>query len=134
MSRNTWGAAVRLRDISVFLSAFVLVAALLLARNVMAVEPGPVTPEQGKAMVQEKKDLVILDVRNPSEYVVVHYPNALNIPVNELEKRISEVPAGKPVLVHCALGKRAKRGYDLLKEKRPDIKELYVIDGQVIFP
>ena len=123
----------RLRDIAFFISALILAAALSHAPEVMAAEPGPITPEEGKTMVQRQTDLVILDVRNPNEYVTAHYPNALNIPVNELEARLSEVPSGKPVLVHCALGRRALRAYEILKEKRPDIKELYYINGDVIF-
>ena len=123
----------RSRNIFVLLSSIVFATALLLAQAVMAVEPGPVTPEEAKTMVQQNKDLFILDVRNPNEFVVVHYPGALNIPVNELEQRLSEVPAGKPVLVHCALGKRGERGYEILKEKRPEIKELYYIKGTTIF-
>ena len=122
-----------LRRISALFPAFAFAAALLLAQNVLAVEPGPITPEDGKAIIQQKKDLFILDVRNPNEYVAVHYPGALNIPVNDLEARISEVPSGKPVLVYCAKGKRAERGYEILKEKRPDIKELYFIKGDTVF-
>ena len=123
----------RLRNISVFLSALVLAAALFFAPGAMAIEPGHITPEEGKALIEQKKDLIILDARNPNEYITIHYPNALNIPVNELETRLSEVPADKPVLVHCALGKRAERAYEILKEKRPDIKELYHVDGAPIF-
>jgi rhodanese-related sulfurtransferase len=122
-----------LRGISCVLSAGIVAAALLFAQSVMAVEPGPVDPEAAKAMVQQQKDLVILDVRNPNEFVMAHYPGALNIPVNDLEMRFSEVPAGRPVLVHCGLGKRAKRGYEILKEKRPEIKDLYYIMGEPIF-
>jgi len=123
----------RLRAVSALLSAFVFSVALLFAQPVTAADPGPVTPEKGKAMIQQKKDLLILDVRNPNEFVVTHYPGALNIPVNELEARIDEVPKGKPVLVHCGLGMRAMRAYEILKKKRPDIELLYVIDGTVIF-
>ena len=127
-----------LRDIAVFLSALVFSAVLLLAQDTvafqssMAVKPGPVSPEEGKALVQQKHNLVILDVRNPNEFVSGHYPNALNIPVNELETRFSEVPAGKAVIVHCFKGMRAQRAYEILKEKRPDIKELYFIQGTII--
>ena len=123
----------RLRGIAIFFAVFVFAAALINGRSAMAVEPGPVAPAEAKIIIQEKKDLVILDVRNPSEYVVVHFPNALNIPVNELETRFAEVPAGRPVLVHCGMGKRAARGYQILNEKREDIKELYFINGEPIF-
>ena len=106
----------------------------MLAATANALSGTPdITPEQGKAMIAEKKDLVILDVRNPNEYVVAHYPDSLNIPVKELETRSNEIPSGKPVLIHCAKGKRAERAYLLLREKRPDIKELYFIKGEPIF-
>ena len=123
----------RIRGISVFLSAFVLATALLLAQSAVAIEPGLVTPEEGKTLVQQKKDLFILDVRNPNEYVVAHYPGAVNIPVSDLEARIAEVPTDRPVLVYCAKGRRAARSYELLKAKRPEIKELYCINGDTIF-
>jgi len=118
---------------SVFLSVLVFAAVLLSAPGVMAAGPEPVTPEEGKKMVQQQKDLVVLDVRNPNEYVAAHYPEALNIPVNELETRFSEIPSGKPVLAYCARGVRSARACEILKEKRPDIKELYFINGAPIF-
>ena len=122
-----------LRGISGIFFACIVAVALLLAQSVMAVDPGPVEPEAAKTMIQQQKDLLVLDVRNPNEFVVAHYPGALNIPVNELETRFSEVPAGRPVLMHCGIGRRANRGYEILKEKRPDIKELYYIKGEPIF-
>jgi rhodanese-related sulfurtransferase len=123
----------RWHALSVVLSSLVFAAALLFGQSALAVEPGPITPEEAKTMLQQKKDLVILDVRNPNEHVAAHYPNSLNIPVNDLEARLSDVPTGRPVLVHCGIGKRAARGYGILKVKRPDIKELYFINGAPIF-
>ena len=123
----------RLNKRSVFLSALAFAVILLCAQSVSAVEPGHITPEEGKEVIQQKEDLVIIDMRNPNEYVTLHYPNALNIPVNELETRLGEVPAGKPVLVHCGRGIRSERGYHILREQRPDIEELYHIDGEPVF-
>lgn len=122
----------RLRGLSVFLSALAAVA-LLFVQGAAAAEPGPVTPEEGRTMIRQNKDLFVLDVRYPNEYAAAHYPNALNIPIAELEARLSEVPSGKAVLVYCARGKRSERGYKLLKEKRPDIQQLYYIAGEPIF-
>ena len=96
-------------------------------------EPGPVTPREGKNMAEQRKDLVLIDVRGPDEYAEAHYPGALNIPVNQLEARISEAPTGEPVLLYCARGARAQRAYKILKKKRPDIKELYFIKGETLF-
>ena len=123
----------RLHNISVSLSALAFAMVLLFAQSVMAIEPGHITPEEGREIIQQKKDLVIIDVRNPNEFVTMHYPNALNIPVNELEARLSEVPAGKPILVYCGRGIRSMRAYEILRERRPDITELYHIQGEPIF-
>ena len=123
----------RLRNMCVSLSVLLFAVILTFAQSVMAVEPGHITPEEGKEIIQQKEDLVIIDMRDPHEYVTEHYPNALNIPVNELEARLSEVPADRPVLVHCVRGMRSNRGYDILREKRPDIEELYHVDGAPIF-
>lgn len=90
------------------------------------------TPEQATEYIAKTKELTILDVRNPNEYVTGHYPSALNIPVAELESRLAEVPATKPILIHCAKGVRAKRAYDLMKIKRPD-QEVLFIKGSPVF-
>jgi len=123
-----------LRTMPAFLFILAFSVSLLFAQASPAVKPGPLTPEEGKTMVQQKKDqIVLLDVRNPNEFVASHYPGALNIPANELQARLSEVPTNKPVLVYCAMGIRAQRAYEMLKERRPDIKELYFIKGRTIF-
>lgn len=109
------------------LCLFALIAAPMFAQ---ATE---LTPEQAKEYMSKTKDLTILDVRNPNEFVTGHYPNALNIPVAELEQRLAEVPAGKPVLIHCAKGIRAKRAYDLMKTKHAKPDEVFFIKGSPIF-
>lgn len=46
-------------------------------------------------------DTVVLDVRPAEEYEAGHFPGAVSIPLNELEQRHSELPAGRPVVVYC---------------------------------
>lgn len=52
---------------------------------------------------------VVVDVREPSEFAAGHLPNARNIPVAELERRVGELPGSKPVLLCCATGVRSGR-------------------------
>ena len=41
---------------------------------------------------------------------------AVNIPIDDLEGRIAEVPKDKPIVVYCMRGGRASRGATLLRE------------------
>lgn len=56
---------------------------------------------------------VVLDVRTAEEFAEEHLPNAVNIPVGELPKRLDEVAGlagndkARPVVVYCASGDRA---------------------------
>ena len=47
----------------------------------------------------------ILDVRTPGEFAGGHVRGAMNIPVEQLAKRLTEVPEG-PVVVYCRSGMR----------------------------
>ena len=46
-------------------------------------------------------DVVVLDVRPQSEYAAGHIVGALSVPINELDKRLREIPAGRDVVAYC---------------------------------
>jgi NADPH-dependent 2,4-dienoyl-CoA reductase/sulfur reductase-like enzyme/rhodanese-related sulfurtransferase len=48
----------------------------------------------------------LLDVRTPLEYVNGHIPGAVNIPVDELRGRLSEVPKSRSIVAYCQVGQR----------------------------
>ncbi|MFE0148017.1 rhodanese-like domain-containing protein [Nonomuraea sp. NPDC059007] len=49
----------------------------------------------------------LLDVREQGEWVAGHAPDAVHIPMGELQSRLDEVPAGQPVYVVCRVGGRS---------------------------
>jgi len=59
---------------------------------------------------------IIIDVRSPAEFASGHLPNARNIPLPDLEKRVGELPAKRPVLLCCANGSRSARAARLLQQ------------------
>lgn len=59
---------------------------------------------------------LLLDVRNLNEYDTSHIKDALNIPVDELRFRLSEVPRGRPIIVHCKSGFRSHLALRILKQ------------------
>lgn len=46
-------------------------------------------------------DCLILDVRPQDEYDLGHVNGALNIPYDTLDKSLSKIPQGKPIIVYC---------------------------------
>jgi rhodanese-related sulfurtransferase len=58
----------------------------------------------------------LLDVRSPMEFAGGHLEGALNIPVDQLSKRLREVgPTSRPVIVYCASGMRSASAVRVLK-------------------
>ena len=57
----------------------------------------------------------VLDVRTRSEFKSGHIPGSLNIPVDELRERMSEMPDG-PVIVTCKVGQRGHTATMYLRE------------------
>lgn len=59
----------------------------------------------------------LLDVRTVEEFRRGHLPGAINIPVQELDRRLAEVgPAARDVVVYCRSGSRSSRAAQLLRE------------------
>jgi phage shock protein E len=49
-----------------------------------------------------------VDVRTPEEYAARHVPNALNLPLDSLESRLSELgPKDRPLVLYCRSGARS---------------------------
>lgn len=63
-----------------------------------------------------KAGATVVDVRTPDEYADGHYEGAKNVPVNELQARLSEFgPKDRPVVVYCASGARSAMAAKMLK-------------------
>jgi len=66
-----------------------------------------VTVSEAKNMIDTNPLLMILDVRNQSEYDSGHIKNAKLIPHTELETRISELDEEREILVYSSSGSRS---------------------------
>lgn len=86
-----------------------------------------------KALKDDPQSLEIIDVRDPDEYAAGHIPSARNIPVGELEKHMSELPADKPVVFVCSTGARSGESFYMMQDKKPDMKNVYYLEAQVKF-
>lgn len=67
---------------------------------------------------KNKADYTIVDIRNDNELAEgMIFDDAIGIPLNELRKRAAELPADKPIVVHCAGGYRSAAGSSILENK-----------------
>ncbi len=49
----------------------------------------------------EQGQVVLLDVRPPSEYAAGHLPQAVSIPLDELDQRMKELPGRRTIVAYC---------------------------------
>ncbi len=70
------------------------------------------------------KAFTIVDVRTEPEVETTgpFFEEAINIPLHELPNRVDDIPADKPVVVHCAGGYRSDVAESIIRSKRPDLK------------
>jgi rhodanese-related sulfurtransferase/DNA-binding transcriptional ArsR family regulator len=61
--------------------------------------------------------VTVLDVRPPQEFAAGHVAGALNVPVNELGKRLDELPAGQEIVAYCR-GPYCVLAYEAVAELR----------------
>ncbi len=84
-----------------------------------------VTPAEAAAALASSTPPLVLDIRAPKEWQHAHIDGSVNIPLNHLLERIGEVPADRPLLVHCAGGYRSSIAAGVLQRKgRVNLTEL----------
>jgi phage shock protein E len=69
-----------------------------------------------QARVLVDKGAKLLDVRTLGEFDSGHIDGAVNIPVQELQNRLSELDKVQPVVVYCASGKRSSAAMTMMKD------------------
>jgi rhodanese-related sulfurtransferase len=100
--------------------------------------PGSISSEEFTKLAsltpEQRKGVVILDVRNPDETKNGVIKGALVIPEPQLAGRLAELPNDKSLLLvtHCSTGIRGELAYHLLKEKGFNVRflnaEVTIID------
>jgi rhodanese-related sulfurtransferase len=81
----------------------------------------------GATRLINDQNATILDVRPNTEFAVGHVVNSKNIPLEDIDKRISEVSKDKPVIVVCAVGQKAGKAAALLRAA--GLTQVFVLDG-----
>ena len=64
------------------------------------------------------KNATIIDVRTPEEFAGQHVPNAINIPLDQIPNRISQLKdMRKPIVAYCRSGNRSGIAVGIMKQR-----------------
>jgi hydroxyacylglutathione hydrolase len=77
--------------------------------------------------LDERRDVVVIDVREPSEWRDGHVEGALHLPMLEAVKRLAELPRERPKAVMCAGGLRSSTVISAVK--RHGVENWYNVTG-----
>ncbi|MBI4952647.1 MAG: rhodanese-like domain-containing protein [Myxococcales bacterium] len=84
---------------------------------------GKVSSEAARKLVSE--GALLVDVRSPGEFAGGHLDGAINVPVDAVGARASElVGRGKPIVVYCASGMRSGSAASRLKKAGAQVFDL----------
>ena len=74
-----------------------------------------IDPAAMKARLAKGERELVLDVRGAGEWSDFHVEGSLNVPLQELERRIGEIPRGKRIALHCQSGYRSSIASGILE-------------------
>jgi len=79
--------------------------------------PNVVTNEELQSKLEANENMMVLDVRETAEYAFNHIPNAISIPLGELETRLNELNQDHTIYIVCRTGSRSDLAAQKLAEK-----------------
>lgn len=79
--------------------------------------PNVIDNEELGRKLESNENIVVLDVRETAEYAFNHIPNAISIPLGELDERIDELSKDAEIYVVCRTGSRSDLAAQKLTEK-----------------
>jgi adenylyltransferase/sulfurtransferase len=75
-----------------------------------------INPRDLQSRLADGDNLVLLDVREPNEWEIVHLEEAKLIPVNSVTARASELSTADEIVVYCKSGQRSARAVHTLRQ------------------
>lgn len=93
------------------------------AANIVRGDVEPAYWDEWAALRLQERPIVV-DVRNPPERAQFAVDETLHIPLPQLRKRLGELPSGREIWVHCAVGQRGYYASRILKQRGFRVKNI----------
>jgi len=93
-----------------------------------------ITPQEGKAMLDDDSSIILVDVRTADEYNEEHIPHAILLTLDEIESRADEVIPDQSgtYIIYCRSGNRSAQASQLLSDL--GYKNIYDMGGIIDWP
>ncbi len=96
-------------------------------------EKGVATADSFEQVWKESPgSIMLVDVRDAKEFATGTIKGAVNIPMNDLEKKLATLPRDKAVVFICGTGARSGEAYDTVKMLAGDI-QAWFLDAEISF-
>ncbi|MCD7930030.1 MAG: FAD-dependent oxidoreductase [Tannerellaceae bacterium] len=73
------------------------------------------------------RNILLIDVRTPEEFITGSIPGSINIPLDEIRSRLDTIPQDKQIILTCAVGQRGYLAYRILDQN--GYKNIYNLSG-----
>jgi molybdopterin/thiamine biosynthesis adenylyltransferase/rhodanese-related sulfurtransferase/molybdopterin converting factor small subunit len=80
-----------------------------------AYEGAEITAQELRDEWRRNPDLLVIDVRDPHEFAIVHIDGARFMPLSELPDRLAELDGHREIVTHCHHGARSLKALEILK-------------------
>jgi rhodanese-related sulfurtransferase len=90
---------IKISLLAILAGLFMTTTALAVMQNITATDMQKITKQMPEAY--------LLDVRTLGEYTQKRIKGARLIPIDQLQRRINEIPKNRPVIVYCEVGERS---------------------------
>jgi len=82
------------------------------------------------SILQNEKDFILVDVREPDELTDTGFiPDAVNIPLGQIEQKLSTLPKTGKLIVYCKTGNRSAQAAKFLVSK--GYPNVYNLEGGI---
>jgi hydroxyacylglutathione hydrolase len=83
--------------------------------------------EKLRRVLGSDRDLLVIDVRQPTEYAEGHVPGSIHLNAGDLPTRLAELPRNRPLATICASGYRSSVAAGLLRQA--GFREVHAVRG-----
>jgi len=75
-------------------------------------------------LLPANENVLLLDVRTPEEFAKGSVPGAVNVPIDDLRRRLCEVPRDRKIIAYCQVGQRGYLATRILQQSGFDVENL----------